>query len=92
VAGQRYPVRQGTYEFTQATDPRGRVTARVRTGLVCLTLDVPPDDVLLDWAATPNKPLAGQVVFRAAQGGSAVETLVLGNRLVRGLLGRVCGR
>jgi len=75
VAGQRYPVRQGTYEFTQATDPRGRVTARVRTGLVYLTLDVPPDDVLLDWAATPNKPLAGQVVFFAAQGGSAVETL-----------------
>jgi hypothetical protein len=49
--------------------------ARVRTGLVHLTLDVPPDDVLLDWAATPNKPLAGQVVFLAAQGGSAVETL-----------------
>ena len=49
--------------------------ARVRTGLVYLTLDVPTDDVLLDWAATPNKPLAGQVVFLAAQGGSAVETL-----------------
>lgn len=48
---------------------------RVRMGLVYLTLDVPPDDVLLDWAATPNKPLAGQVVFLAAQGGSAVETL-----------------
>jgi hypothetical protein len=41
VAGQRYPVRQCTYEFTQATDPRGRVSARVRTGLVYLTLDVP---------------------------------------------------
>lgn len=75
VAGQRYPVRQCTYEFTQATGPRGRAMARVRTGLVYLTLDVPADDVLLDWAATPNKPLAGQVVFLAAQGGSALETL-----------------
>jgi hypothetical protein len=34
-----------------------------------------PDDVLLDWAATPDKPLAGQLVFLAAQGGSALETL-----------------
>jgi hypothetical protein len=36
-------------------------------GLVQLTLDVPTDDFLLDWAATPNKPLAGQVVFLATQ-------------------------
>ena len=28
-----------------------------------LTLDVPDDDVLLDWAAAPFKPLAGDVVF-----------------------------
>ena len=75
VAGHSYPVRQCTYEFTQATDPRGRVTARVRTGLVYLILDVTLDDFLLGWAATPNKPLAGQVVFLAAQGGSALETL-----------------
>jgi len=75
VAGQRYPVRQCTYEFTQATDPRGRVMARVRMGLVYLTLDVPTNDVLLDWAATPDKPLAGAVIFLAAQSGSALETL-----------------
>ena len=55
--------------------PRGRVTEKVRMGLVQLTLDVPPDDFLLGWAATPDKPLAGQVVFLAAQGGSALETL-----------------
>lgn len=48
VAGQRYPVRQCTYEFTQAMDPWGRVMARVRMGLVYLTLDVPTNDVLLD--------------------------------------------
>ena len=31
--------------------------------------------VLLDWAATPYKPLAGLVVFRSAQGGTVLETL-----------------
>jgi hypothetical protein len=75
VAGFTYPVRQCTYEFTQATGPRGSVVARVRHGLVQLTLDVPHEEVLLDWAATPHKSLAGQVVFYASQGGSALETL-----------------
>jgi hypothetical protein len=75
VAGHTYPVRHCTYEFTQNVGPRGRVMERVRMGLVQLTLDVPPDDFLPGWAATPNQPLAGQVVFFAAQGGSALETL-----------------
>lgn len=75
MAGHRYPVRQCTYEFTQSVGPRGRVTERVRMGLVQLTLDVPADDFLPGWAATPNQPLAGQVVFLAAQGGAALETL-----------------
>jgi hypothetical protein len=75
VANHTYPIRLATYEFTQATGPRGRVTERVRMGLVYLTLDIPADDFLVSWAATPNKPLAGQVVFMAAQGGMALETL-----------------
>ena len=36
---------------------------------------MPADDFLPGWAATPYQPLAGQVVFLAAQGGSALETL-----------------
>ena len=75
VAGRTYPVRSCTYKFTQATDARGRVVARVRYGLVQLTLDVPDGDALLDWAATPYKPLAGRVVFYDAKGGPALETL-----------------
>jgi hypothetical protein len=35
----------------------------VRHGLLHLTLDVPPDDQLLDWANTIHKPLAGYVTF-----------------------------
>jgi hypothetical protein len=75
VAGQRYPVRHCSYGFTQATDGRGWVSAKVRPGLLHLTLDVPDDQVLLDWAATPYKPLAGRIVFFDTQGGAARETL-----------------
>lgn len=75
VAGLTYPVRSCTYEFSQATDGRGRVVAKVRHGLVRLTLDVPDDDLLLDWANTPHKLLAGQVLFCSAQGGPVLETL-----------------
>jgi hypothetical protein len=75
VAGRTYPVRYCTYEFSQATNERGRVAAKVRHGLLRLTLDVPDDSVLLDWAATAYKPLAGRVIFRSAWGGAALETL-----------------
>lgn len=75
VAGQRYGALLATYGFTQATAGRGRAGERVRTGLVQLTLEVPFDDALLVWAATPYQPLAGKVVFLAAQGGLALETL-----------------
>jgi hypothetical protein len=75
VAGATYPVRHCAYEFTQATSERGRVVAKVRHGLVRLTLDVPDNDTLLDWAHTPYKPLAGRVSFYDAKGGPVLETL-----------------
>jgi hypothetical protein len=64
VDGQMpYPLRQCQFGFTQATDPRGRAAAKVRHGLLHLTLDVPSDDQLLDWANTIYKPLTGYVTF-----------------------------
>jgi hypothetical protein len=75
VAGTTYPVRSCTYGFVQATSERGRVVAKVRHGLVQLTLNVPDDDFLLDWANSPFKPLSGQVVFYNAQEGPVLETL-----------------
>ena len=75
VEGRTYPVRSCSFDFTQATNERGRVAAKVRHGLLHLTLDVPDDAVLLDWGTAAFKPLAGRVVFRSAQGGSALETL-----------------
>ena len=75
LAGNTYPVRACTYEFTQATGERGRVVAKVRHGRIRLLLDVPDDDFLLACAVAPNKPLDGRVVFFDTQGGRAVETL-----------------
>lgn len=75
VASHVYPLRHCTYAFTQATDMRGRVVAKVRHGRVELVLDVPPDNFLEHWATTAYQPLAGRVVFYDSQGGAARETL-----------------
>lgn len=75
VAGYCYPVRVCTYSFSQATDARGRVVAKVRPGLIYVTLDVPNGDFLLVWAATAHKPLAGYLIFSSTRGGPALETL-----------------
>jgi len=63
IDGQHYPVVLCSYGFTQATDARGRISERVRHGLLELVLDVPTGDQLLVWAATPHYPLDGRVSF-----------------------------
>ena len=75
VSGRTYPVRSCQFEFTQATGERGRVVAKVRHELVHVALDVPNDDVLLDWANTAHKPLAGHVTFFETDQRTARETL-----------------
>ena len=75
VSGCVYPVRSCHFEFSQATNERGRVAAKVRHGLVHLTLDVPDDDLLLDWGNTAHKPLAGHVMFFNTGRHTARETL-----------------
>jgi hypothetical protein len=70
-----YPLRQCQFEFTQATDQRGRAAAKVRHGLLHLTLDVPTDDQLLDWANTVHKPLSGHLTFFEDDRRTARETV-----------------
>jgi hypothetical protein len=82
VGGQTpSPLRQCQFEFTQATDQRGRAAVVLeegdvaRHGLLHLTLDVPADDQLLDWANTVHKPLAGHVTFFEDDRRTARETV-----------------
>lgn len=63
LGGSTFRVVHCQFACSQATDMRGRVSAKVRHHLLELTLDVPTNDTLLDWAATSHKPQAGQVVF-----------------------------
>ncbi|RZJ92909.1 MAG: hypothetical protein EOO60_06795 [Hymenobacter sp.] len=75
VAGGTYPVRRCEFAFTQATDARGRVQAKVRHGLLYIVLDVPTTDQLLAWAQAAYKPLAGHVTFFETNRRSARETV-----------------
>ena len=77
VAGHIFPVMHCLFDVTQATQLRGRVSAKVRYGPVQLVLDVPDGDVLAAWAAEAQKRQATSVVFLDANGGLAVETLHL---------------
>lgn len=63
-----YPVIRYHYAFTQSTDSRGRVNAKVRHGRLELEMDVPRDDVLPAWAADPHKTLKGVLVTLDDQG------------------------
>ena len=53
----------------------GAVLAKVRHGLVHVTLDVPDDAGLLAWGTTAHKPLAGHVTFFETGGRTARKTL-----------------
>jgi hypothetical protein len=75
LTGTSHRVVRCHYACYQPTDARGRVNAKVRHDLLHLALDVPDSDVLLAWAATPHKPLAGQVVFYDATQYIAHETI-----------------
>ena len=75
ISGTTYPVRSCYFEFTQAINERGRAMAKVRHGLVHVTLDVPDDAGLLAWGTTAHKPLAGHVTFFETGGRTARETL-----------------
>lgn len=75
VNGQEYPLVLCSYSFAQAVGARGRATERVRHGLLELVLDVPHDDKLLKWAATPHYPLDGHISFFQASDLVARETV-----------------
>ena len=75
LANQEFALAECTYAFDQAVSERGRVTAKVRSGLLVLHLDVPTTDVLLDWANDPHKKLSGTIIFHRPDEPLADETL-----------------
>jgi hypothetical protein len=63
LADQDFPVVLCNYEFEQTTTDRGRATAKVRSGLITLHLDVPDGNQLVAWATDPQRKLSGSVLF-----------------------------
>ena len=75
VDDEEFPVIHCTYEFNQATNERGRVAAKVRSGLIALQLDVPDSDQLLAWATDSQKKLSGYLIFQETNRPVAREKL-----------------
>ncbi|PNE23884.1 hypothetical protein BHU16_10215, partial [Tannerella sp. oral taxon 808] len=75
VEGAAYRVVHCAFACHQALTARGRVQAKVRFDPLQLVLDVPVGDGLLGWAATPHKPLSGEVVFYNLAQQIASETI-----------------
>ena len=75
LPGQDFPVVHCAYEFSQATSERGRATAKVRSGLITMLLDVPESDLLLVWATDPHKKLSGYLLFEETNRPTAREKL-----------------
>ncbi len=75
VGGLTFPLHSFRYETSQATDERGRVVEKVRNHFVFLTCDVPEHNFLENWAFTPFKRLAADIVVLDAAGGQTLETV-----------------
>lgn len=75
VAGRVYHLLRCTYSAYQATDARGRASAKVRHSPVELVLLAPRDNFLGAWGADPYKRCAIDIVYRDANGGQPLETL-----------------
>ena len=75
LADEDFPVVQCTYEFSQSTTDRGRVTTKVRSGLLTLHLDVPDSNKLLVWGSDPHKKLSGHLIFNAIDNPVSYEKL-----------------
>ncbi len=70
VSGKTFNVLTCEYTLSQPTDPRGRPSAGVRSGLLRISLVGTEYAVLTEWAINPQKALNGHVVFRNLIGGT----------------------
>ncbi|TGE29449.1 type VI secretion system tube protein TssD [Hymenobacter metallicola] len=75
LEGNVFPIENCSYEFTQHADTRGRASAKVRSGLISLSLVVPDSDALLAWAADPEKKMSGAILFNGIDQPLAHEEL-----------------
>ncbi|MBO2012056.1 type VI secretion system tube protein TssD [Hymenobacter negativus] len=68
IGSRVYPVVRFHTAFMQATEQRGRPSAKLRHGQLEIELDVPHDDQLFAWAADPRKTFKGSLTTLDAMG------------------------
>ena len=68
VSNKTFTVLTCEYTLSQPTDPRGRASAGVRSGLIRVSLVGTDYAVLTEWAINPKKYLDGEVFFRDDKG------------------------
>lgn len=74
VADASYTILTCDYQMSQPTDPRGRPTAGVRSGLLRVSLMGANYQVLTHWAINPFKAHDGEIVFKD-RSGKTLKTL-----------------
>ncbi|RIV25433.1 hypothetical protein DYU11_09040 [Fibrisoma montanum] len=70
VSNKTFTVLTCEYTLSQPTDPRGRASAGVRSGLIRISIVGTDYAVLTEWAIDPKKYLDGVVYFRDLIGGT----------------------
>lgn len=70
VANKTFTVLTCEYSLSQPTDPRGRPSAGVRSGLIRISIVGTDYTVLTEWAINPDKYHEGYVYFRNDIGGT----------------------
>ncbi|PJJ59368.1 type VI secretion system tube protein TssD [Hymenobacter chitinivorans] len=75
LEGHVFPIENCSYEFLQHADSRGRASAKVRSGLISLSLVVPESEALIAWAADPEKKMSGAILFNGIDQPLAHEEL-----------------
>lgn len=74
VSGKTFTVLTCEYTLSQPTDPRGRPSAGVRSGLLRITIVGTDYAVLTEWAINPRKALDGWLTFYDTKG-ATLKTL-----------------
>ena len=70
VSSKTFTVLTCEYSLSQPTDPRGRPSAGVRSGLIRISIVGTDYAVLTEWAVNPDKYLDGTIYFRDLIGGT----------------------
>ncbi len=63
LEGNTYRLNGLSLDISQEVDDLGRPSSASRGGIIKMEMDELKDEVIVDWAVHPNKPLNGSITF-----------------------------